>query len=36
MNDEFCFWDEDKHRSLLQVDIIIVVVYNQASTKYTK
>ena len=34
MNDEFCFWHVDKHRSLLQVDTIILVVYNKACPKH--
>ena len=36
MNDEVNFWHADKHRSLLQVDSIILVVCNQACQKYPK
>ena len=34
MNDEVYFWYADKHRSLLQVDVIILGVCNQAYPKY--
>ena len=36
LNDELYFWHADKHRSLLRVDTIILVVYNQACRKYPK
>ena len=36
LNDELYFWHVDKHRSLLRVDTIILVVYNQACRKYPK
>ena len=36
MNDKRYFWHADKHQSLLQVDIIILVVYNQACPKHPK
>ena len=34
MNDKICFWQADKHRSLLQIDIIILGECNQACPKY--
>ena len=36
VNDEVCFWLADKNQSFLQVDIIILGVANQASSKYPK
>ena len=36
MHDELYFWHADKHRSLLQLDTIILVVYNQACPNYSK
>ena len=36
VNDEVLFHNADKHRSLLQVDIIILDVCNQACPKYPK
>ena len=36
VNDEVFFHNADKHRSLLQVDIIILDVCNQACPKYPK
>ena len=36
VNDEIYFWDADKHRSLVQVDTIIVGVCSQACPKYPK
>ena len=36
MNDEVYFWHADKHRSLLQVDTVILGVCNQACPKYPK
>ena len=35
-NDEDYFWHADKHRSLLQVDTIMLGVCNQACIKYPK
>ena len=36
MNDELYFWHADRHRSLLQVDTIILCVCNQACPKVPK
>ena len=36
MSDELHFWHADKHRSLLRVDGIILVVSNQTCQKYPK
>ena len=36
VNVELYFWHADKHRSLLQVDTIILDVCNQACPKYPK
>ena len=36
VNDELYFWHADKHQSLLKVDTIILVMYNQTCPKYSK
>ena len=36
VKDKVYFWHEDKHQSLLQVDTIIMDVYNQTYPKYQK
>ena len=36
VNDEVYFWEEDKHRSFLQVDTILLGVRSQAYSKYPK
>ena len=36
MNDEVYFWNEDKSQSLLQVDNIILGMFNQVYSKYPK
>ena len=36
MNDEVYFWLADKYQSFVQVDAIILGVYNQACPKYLK
>ena len=36
VNDKVYFWHADKHQSPLQVDTIILGVYNQLCPKYPK
>ena len=36
MNNEISFWHADKHRNILQVDTIALVVGSQACQKYSK
>ena len=36
LNDKIYFWHSDKHRSLLQVDTIVLGLYNQARPKFPK
>ena len=36
VNDETCFWLADKHRSLLQVDTVILTVRSQTCPKCTQ
>ena len=36
LKDQVYFWHTDKHGSLLQVDTIILGVFNQACPKYPK